>query len=200
MSQDLTADNDVAARAAALMLEQDKDRPRFLALVALVAGELQSIRTVLQSLYDGRMLDNATGASLDALGWLVGEPRNGRADDLYRSWIRVRIIVNRTNGKINDSLRVARLLVEASPTLQYVENPPAGYIIENTNSAFDETVLRQVLDLVRGAGITMQLHTVPDSDHDFLLYDVGGSAPSATVHGLGDTGSPAIGGILSSSF
>jgi hypothetical protein len=197
MSRDLVTDTEVAARAAANMLQQDQERAKLQAFVRIALEEVQLIRNVSQDLYEGWMLENATGFLLDALGWIVGEARQGRDDDLYRIWIRIRIIANRSNGKIADSLKVARLLVEETATVKYVPDYPAAYVIEITNSAFDEAVMKQVLNLVRGAGIGMHVHTTPDEDEAFTLGAVA-DVTNAAHFGLSSLSDPTYGGILTS--
>ena len=134
---------------------------------------------------------------MDDLGWIVGEPRQGKADDLYRIWIRIRIIANRANGKIADSLKVARLLVESTATLKYVFYGPASYAIEATDTAFDELILKQVLNLVRGAGIGAFAHVTVDSATAFTLGDLS-DVSNAANFGLSDTSAPTYGGTLNS--
>jgi hypothetical protein len=142
-------------------------------------------------------LDTAEGAQLDNLGDIVGEPRKGRADDLYRIWIRARIAVNRGNGKVSDVLKVARLVVGEGPVINYITRYPAAYDIELIGSTTDNREVAAILNEARGAGIGMRVHEVDDAAHAFTLDDL--TAPDGLDPydvGLGQLADPAEGGIL----
>lgn len=195
MSTDLVADTGQVARAHARLLEQDRERPKLLALTSIAVEELQLIRAVLQDLYDLRNIDDATGVQLDALGWIVGEPRLNRADELYRIWIRIRIIANRSSGRIVDSFRVVRLLIESTATVTYAEDDAASYVIELTGTVFDLTLAHRILDLVRPAGVKLSVHISADNAHAFTLGAVS-DVTNASNFGLSSLADPTYGGTL----
>jgi hypothetical protein len=56
-----------------------------------------------------RAIDFASGVWLDYLGEIVGEPRKGRLDADYRRYIRIRILVNRSEGKLGDFYAIGLL-------------------------------------------------------------------------------------------
>ncbi len=70
---------------------------------------------------EGRVLGapGCAGYWLDAIGSLVTEPRNARADDAYEAAIRVRIRVNRSQGRAVDVIEVARLLDTLATYVEY---------------------------------------------------------------------------------
>lgn len=101
---------DHVEQGLALPIDQYRNTVRF-------RGVLKSYLTAIQDAEDGvwssilgRLLDNAIGAQLDAIGRIVGEERADREDDLYRVFLRARIRVNHSNGHANDVIAVVRLI------------------------------------------------------------------------------------------
>lgn len=107
------------AEAKALLISQFRGRPVIEGLLSSWVGPLQELENVLWDIIDKRILDDAVDAQLDTLGKLVGEKRAGRDNDRYRASIRVRIRVNRSKGRAEDILQVARLLDASATYLEY---------------------------------------------------------------------------------
>lgn len=91
----------------------------------------QEIEDALQQLYSERFLTNAVGVQLDSLGKLVGEPRDGEADDaIYRKRIRARISTNRSRGSIQEIVDIADLIVnDDDATLELDNQGRAAYVL-----------------------------------------------------------------------
>ena len=83
--------------------------PLVLAWLATYTKQLQDLEDALWDLFSLRFLSIATGDALDKWGRLVGETRNGDADDFYRVRIMVRIAVNRSRGNFGDLRKIALL-------------------------------------------------------------------------------------------
>lgn len=107
------------AEAKALLISQFKGRPVIEGLLASWIRPLQDLENVLWDIIDKRVLETAVDAQLDALGGLVGELRLGRSDEAYRAAVKVRIKVNRSKGRSEDILQVAKLLDAAATFLEY---------------------------------------------------------------------------------
>ena len=73
-------------------------------------------------------LDNIEGEQLDRIGNLLSEPRLGNDDDLYRIHLKLRILLNTTNGSINDIIKVVKFFF-SSEIVHIVPNYPAGLSI-----------------------------------------------------------------------
>lgn len=88
----------------------DYDRlPRVEAWLFSAGAQLTQIEAELGELIRMRHLDLASGVWLDLLGEIVGEPRKGRLDADYRRYIRIRILVNRSKGKLGDFYAIGLL-------------------------------------------------------------------------------------------
>lgn len=165
-------------------IEAFKNKPKFENLLQIVLARMQHIEDVLWDVYTGVWLDNAEGTQLDGLGWIVGEPRKGRQDDQYRLWVRARIALNRTNGKIGDSLRLVRLVLESGATVRYVPEYPAGYRIEIENSAVALSELYALLNEARPAGVALHVVSAGDEAVSLILDDATAPSVDGTTNGL----------------
>lgn len=197
---DVTPITDHVERALARLLEQDKGKPRLEALVKIFADRYQRIENVVTQLANNRWVLTAEGVQLDTLGEIVGEPRNGKIDDVYRLWIRARILINRSSGKVSELLRVARIILGDAPDLVYTPEPPAAFQIELTGVSGSGDVARVLFDAlnqVRAGGVRMNILYNDDIPTAFTFNIDGTEGVSDAVKGFGDTGNPATGGLFS---
>ncbi len=74
-------------------------------------------------------LDDAAGVWLDLRGKLVGEPRNGLTDDVYRRRIRARIAVHRSTCTTEDLLRIVDLIVFDNGARYVLQTPSGGTVL-----------------------------------------------------------------------
>lgn len=80
--------------------------------VAALVAPFQVIEDTLQQMYLGFMIDNAVGEQLTWLGKKVGREREGYTDDdMFRRLVRAQIIVNSSDGIVEDLLAVAELVI-----------------------------------------------------------------------------------------
>jgi hypothetical protein len=86
-----------------------RDKPRVEALLIAFAEQIQALETVNVDLITERSIASAIGEQLDVLGRIVGEVRRGADDEPYRNRIRVRVLVNRSNGTIPELLEILRV-------------------------------------------------------------------------------------------
>jgi hypothetical protein len=164
------------------LLERFKGRPKLEALLRLFLERVQRIDDVVWDLYVGMWLDNAEGAQLDALGFIVNEPRLGRADDLYRLYIRARIRINRANGRPSDVLQVARLVIEPTATLEFIPEYPAAYKVRITGTAIRAIDLKKIMLQVKPAGVGLTVDSVQDLANAFI-FDTGTPLINGWDHG-----------------
>lgn len=152
------------------LLERFKDRLYLEGALRVVLERVQNIDDVAWDLFIGSRLDTAIGVQLDALGDIVGEPRLGRADELYRIYIRARIRINRANGKPTDTLQVARLIIEPTATLEYIPEYPAAYKVRITGTSIRALDLRKILVQVKPAGVGLTVDSVQNLANA-LIFD-----------------------------
>jgi hypothetical protein len=85
------------------LADQFNDKTRLLAVLDAFSEQVQAIEDALWDCIDGRTIQHATGATLDTLGEMVGQPRSvdgpdATDDEAYRALIYGRIIVNTGYG------------------------------------------------------------------------------------------------------
>lgn len=120
-------------------------------LVSFDDSQLAELDRLINRESDQYDLDKIRGILMDRLGSLLDEPRNGNPDELYRLFLRLRTMLNTTNGTINDVIKVIKHLY-SSEVVHIVPDYPAGIIIlhdgEGPNINFNN-IIKQVV----GAGI-----------------------------------------------
>lgn len=178
-----------------LVLSQYRNRPIFLAWLASYLRQVQLLEDATYDVIVSRFLDRATNAQLELIGKIVGEPRLGRDDDLYRIFVAARIRINRSFGRYRDVLDVYNIISSTPKIL--VEMAPARLFLQLLDVPSIDPVL--ILGMLRdtkagGVGLSMISPTAAPSKQ-FLPCSVG----DASVHdnGCGDANAPASFGLLS---
>jgi hypothetical protein len=194
----LAADPTIVDAAVARLTDMYRDKAVVLALTQTLAERFAAEDTLELDLYTNQWLDTATGELLDALGEIVGEPRYGRADDLYRVWLSARIWINRSSGTISDSYHLVRLIAGPDVAALYIPSGDAAYIFDVGNTDIEAGELYKLLDAVRPAGVRMDLHysTTPDTSINFTLSSSSAFTQGDDVQGFADATAPGTGGIL----
>jgi hypothetical protein len=114
-------------QALSRLIEFWKNKPNLRGLLADYTDEIQEIESMLWDVIVLRLPLYAGAAQLDALGKLVGEPRNGLGDAAYRVRIQARIAINNSLGRPRDVIHVLRLIEAA--LFGYLEIPNASFQI-----------------------------------------------------------------------
>lgn len=108
----------------------DLRQPLFNALLASYLAEVQQLEDAVWSVYIGTMLPAAVGHALDMLGGLLGEPRQGRTDDAYKTWITARVRMLHSNGTPPDLLALARAVLPAAVSVVLHEYYPGAITVD----------------------------------------------------------------------
>jgi hypothetical protein len=85
-------------------------KPRWASLYKAFGLQIQELENVAWDVIESRMLSNANAARLKVLGALVGQHDPGLGIEVFRNLIRVRIRVNRSEGRLGDVIEVLQLL------------------------------------------------------------------------------------------
>lgn len=151
-------------------------------LVRIFARRTQTLEDVAVDVLTMTTLETATGASLDTLGRLVGEPRDGRADVEYRLRIRARVAINRSSGRGDELLRIVRLVVGPAAALALQEFQPAAFVltISGTATALPDDVFALLVE-AKAAGVHAFLRYQTTTDADVFTFQGG------TGRGFGGT-------------
>jgi hypothetical protein len=132
-------------------------------------GQVQEIEDALWQLYTAFDLDTGVGAALDLVGGILGERRDGRADADYRAALRARILVNQSNGRIEDMIAVL-LALDPAAIIQDREVYPAGirFEVRSTFAGASERTMARMLRQAKPAGV--RLTFVPVNTADTMIW------------------------------
>lgn len=98
------------ADAYRLLISQYQDSPHVKALICSEIHPADDLDRAIVSLFHTLLnIETAEGAGLDLIGTIVREKRDGRGDYLYRNALRVRVLINRSQGRPEDLIAIARL-------------------------------------------------------------------------------------------
>lgn len=137
-----------------------------------------------------RNVDDAVGFQLTQLGTLVGQPRRGITDDdLYRRYVRARILANRSDGQPEHAYRIVRaVLGESLHTLRLVNEGAAAFTMRIETEAVDWTIADAVINFLRkgaSGGVRVVLEFAIDDPDDAFTFSntndyIAGNGFSAT--------------------
>lgn len=118
-------------------------------LRCLIEGK-QAIENAFQQLLVGRTLDAAEGVQLDIIGKIVGQPRGGLDDELYRRILRARIAANFSDGNVPDMLRVVKLVIndDATSYVHFQNHEFATQVVEIEAVAVSDALATLLMSLV----------------------------------------------------
>lgn len=142
------------------LIHQWQDKPVVVALLKSYLISVQEIEDVYDQLLNERGLDTAIGAQLDVLGLIVGEPRNNRLDEPYRSAIKFRIAINSSDGTEPVVVSLLKQLSNAD-TIIYQDVFPAGVkiVLEGTQVEVDDDTIAELKNIL-ATTITAELSIV----------------------------------------
>lgn len=114
MAEEIIKITDHADAAVARLPGQYKGKPRIEALVRSIGKQTQDLEDAAFTVLLGRSVDTAVGPTLDDVGAIVGQPRQGFDDDFYRILIYVKIAENFSNGAYRSVVAAFRLITKST--------------------------------------------------------------------------------------
>lgn len=155
---ELIAQNTTHADRVSRLIEQWSGKPDLASILRSYLAQAQDIEDALFEIISERCLDVAVGVQLDTLGRLVKQPRTTASDDRFRTAIRARIAINKSNGTAEDLIRVASLLLtEFGEAFELRDEPPAQVrvtVIDALQSG-DPDLLAALLNEARLGGVRL---------------------------------------------
>lgn len=138
------------------LIHQYREQPNFVKFVAVVLQQVQYLEDAIHDSVDAWDVDTAVGWRLRAIGELVGQPNVSEDDNLQRTYIQARIAVNRSRSKIEDILKIARLLLG---DFKYDEISQLITVSASSEAWLDYTnpqAIQQMLQQAAPAGVRLQ--------------------------------------------
>jgi hypothetical protein len=173
---------------------QFSDAQHFQKLVTVAMEQVQGIENTIADIYYYQMLNNASGAQLDALGEIAGEARGTSTDAEYLARIRARIAYNRSSGcadTLLDMIKTQRGVLDV-----HLEEFPGIVYITVISTFIPEDPFIFLIKKVAAAGVRVIVSYI-DVLVPFVLSDANDSEDPAFGGGLADYNNPsAEDGIL----
>lgn len=191
---------DHATRIPKNLLAQFKNDPIMLAIVAAIADEVQAVEDALAQIRTSRRLEDANDASLQKIGAKVGEPANTLiANDGYRNRVRVRVLINKSNGKTAEISTILKKFEQSDDgSFQISDYPPASFLVEQeippANPIAD---IVRIISTTKGDGVGARFVYV-DGYAPFAEWGTSIFYPERSEVGASSVSALDIGGSLSS--
>jgi len=165
-------------------------------LIAVFMEPVQDVENAIAQLLIQRTLDTAEGVQLDVIGAVVDQPRNGLSDDDFRRYCRARIAVHRSNGVVEDLIRIAALIINDLTSghivIRSISN--ATFVLEVRDHAVDvagATALQDMLTKATSGGVRIIIvYSEVLLSQTFRLDAGPGLDQGHLARGIDDTGSP----------
>lgn len=146
-------------------------------LVALCLGGVQPLEDALKQVLLQRTLELAVGFQLDAIGKIVGQPRNGQDDDTYRRFCRATIAAHRSRGTNEDVLKVLDLVVfDDDAHFKVTPQPHATVTVDIQDIAISADLALTILTFLRrtvSVGVRVILESSEAPPADWFRFDTG---------------------------
>lgn len=113
--------------------------------------QLMEIEGQIYKLSEQYDIEKAKGVLLDRIGNILAEPREGNEDELYRLLIKLRILLNTTDGTVNDIIKVIKFIF-SSEVVHLTPNYPAALTILHDGEAANVDFNKIIIQVI-GAGI-----------------------------------------------
>lgn len=175
--------------------------PKLRASLAAKLGPVQSAEDLLWVLLRVMTsIDLGEGVVLDRIGRIVGRGRGSIVGDpLYRVALRTQILVNRSNGFVEELLAIFRTGVNDSAYSLAIELGAMSLYATMTGpflAGLAETIWAP-LRRAKAAGVRLDM-VYDGADESPFLWSADLTEPTGDGHGFGDTADPDVGGILAS--
>lgn len=186
--------------AMSRLAEEFRGIPEIAVYIKAKARQTQDQENAIFGLLSALGVDNANAYLLGIYAKIVGLKPSGRALESLRSFVRARILLNRSSGTIPELLAIVKLLVPSN-AVTVVTQGKASEVFRIDGVAFpDADAFDVALMLGRGRvggvrGVLEWSASAPEATFD--LDDATGATASPGL-GLGDASDPSVGGALSS--
>lgn len=170
MSEHVT---DHVARAQARLLGSLRSLESYRSMVEIETTGIQGIEDAFWQMV-GDSIDVATGAQLDVWGRIVGQDRDGRTDEVFRAWIRVRFTVLRSGGT-GDAIVSAFMQLAPECTVTLIEEFPASIrvVLAGVPPAAPLADLAGILGAAKAGGVRAILEFLVTFGAETFTLDTG---------------------------
>jgi hypothetical protein len=166
----ITPNLDVPASAVARLLSVYERATRVQGTTRAMVGVAQRAELDGYTSLQGIDVTRAQSGQLDWWGAILGEARDGRLDDEYRAALLASVQIRTSHGTVERVREVARLLHLTTQPVRYIEQLPAGFVLELTDWTVDldapgvRARISERLDRTRAGGVELSRVTLVEAD------------------------------------
>jgi hypothetical protein len=135
------------------LLEQYKNSENLIQILEVIFEQCAELELVFNSISNIFDLQNQSGATLDLIGEIVGQKREGLIDSEYIKKIKFAIFKNTSRGFLTDIVKILKFITDAQ-TIVYSDNPPASYTIYTDGEEIPAD-LQKTIDNLSVAGVSV---------------------------------------------
>lgn len=164
---------DHAQQAKDRLAEEYKNQPNLAALLDAFNRQTQALEDAFWALFTERGVSAAYGAQLDVLGKIVGQARNGLADEDFRLWIIAKIKLNNSSGTPEEIYDILNLVKPDAVDLEIRDEPPAAFTVKMHGPGVPDNVLVFVR-AARAAGVRVIVEWASSPTASLFKFDTPG--------------------------
>lgn len=163
------------------------------AILRSFGPEIQELENVFWEILLSRFVTHAYGVSLERIGKIVGQAKEGMIEAQFRIWVMARIRINRSNGRPDDVIEVLQIVGEDD--FRFLEYYPRSFDVhfdETPDTAADllaglvrPTRMGGIAGAVVGSPEPFSATIVGSYDEDLPTDTQGGADEAQTVGGVG---------------
>lgn len=84
-------------------------------VISIISDELTELKDLYNKIEEYNDVDKAEGVALDTIGANIGQYRGEVRDEVYRALIKTKILRNRSDGTLNDMVKVLAIALDIDP-------------------------------------------------------------------------------------
>jgi Protein of unknown function (DUF2612) len=145
------------------LLAQFQKKDNWTSLLTAMVTQVNDLEASAQQIKTLTSIDNSFGSQLDVIGGIVGEPRQGFGDVIYRLHLKAKVFLDHSSGTAEDILQMFSALTSGA-SLELDEFFPAAIVVRILGVALDPmlaTYFSKFLAQTRAAGVGSTFHFTP---------------------------------------
>lgn len=146
-----------------LLLQQYKDSENLNKILEIFFDEIKILELLFLDLKNILEINNQFGSTLDLIGDIVGQKRNGLSDEDFKKELKFAIFKNTSRSFLDDIVKILKFITNGDVII-YTDNPPASYTIFTNGSTIVQN-LGKIIDKLSASGVSV------------LVYCSGGEIP-----------------------
>jgi len=168
------------------LITQYQGKPRLEAWLTSYLRQIQEFEDAAWDVVEKRLVDDATGAQLQALAKLIGQPIVSEDDEVLRLYVKTRIRINRSHGHSADVIAVALLLLDGA-AFKYREVSPRNIVVDVLEPlTVDPTTTVALLRSAKGGGFSLSLYWAEEPESEGFAFAAGTETVDDSSRGWAD--------------